>query len=104
MAEVHLIGRLIGASDFSSAAASSSSSPGASSGLFCKWSVQTGGAWRLLSGLREGQTQVDRPSDGVEGAVEAHWCHPIDAHFATRGLQGWPKLVVQVYRQDGFGR
>lgn len=43
-----------------------------------------GGAWKLLSGLREGQTQVDHPQlDDV-----AYWSHPIDVHFATKGLQG----------------
>ena len=99
MGEVHLIGRVLGASDFGE---------GVAGGLFCKWSVQTGGAWRLLSGLREGQTQVaaaaaDDGGGGGGGAV-AHWSHPVDAHYATKGLQGWPKFVVQVFRQDGFGR
>ena len=37
MAEVHLIGQLVGASDFS-----------ADTGLFCKWTVQTGSAWKTL--------------------------------------------------------
>ncbi len=34
----------------------------------------------------------------------AYWSHPIDMHFATRGLQGWPKLHFQVWHQDTFGR
>lgn len=29
-----------------------------SSSLFCKWGLDTGGAWRLLGGAKEGQTQV----------------------------------------------
>lgn len=91
MAEVHVIGQIVGASDFVSV-----------EGLFCKFALQTGGAWTLLSGLKEGQTQVDNPrQSGSGGAV---WAHPIDVHYATRGLQGWPKIVVQVYRQDSFGR
>ena len=102
MAEVHLIGRVVGASDFGDSVGG-----GGGAGLFCKWSLQTGGAWDILSGSREGQTQVDRP--GEEGGVvsrpgAACWSHPVDAHYATKGLQGWPKLVVQVFRQDGFGR
>jgi len=37
-----------------------------------------------MSGLKEGQTQVDSPAyDGV-----TYWCHPIDVHFATKGIQG----------------
>ena len=53
-----------------------------------------------MQGLREGQTQVDQPSQGEK----AYWCHPVDIHFATRGLQGWPKIHFQVYNHDSFGR
>jgi len=38
----------------------------------------------VLAGLREGQTQVDHPLIGDF----AYWSHPIDIHFATKGLQG----------------
>uniref|UniRef100_A0A670Z0Y6 B9 domain-containing protein 2 n=1 Tax=Pseudonaja textilis TaxID=8673 RepID=A0A670Z0Y6_PSETE len=72
MAEVHVIGQIVGASGFPS------------SSLFCKWGIHTGASWKLLSGLREGQTQVDHPQLGDT----AYWCHPIDVHFATKGLQG----------------
>ena len=89
MAEVHLIGQLVGGGEFY---------PYKS--LFCKWSIQTGGAWKLLQGLREGQTQVDNPEEGEV----AYWCHPIDVHYASKGLQGWPKLHLQVFHQDNFGR
>ncbi|XP_067412763.1 B9 domain-containing protein 2 isoform X1 [Emydura macquarii macquarii] len=78
MAEVHIIGQIVGASGFPH------------SSLFCKWGIHTGGAWKLLSGLREGQTQVDHPQlDDV-----AYWSHPIDVHFATKGLQGqsWRRI------------
>ncbi|XP_047568016.1 B9 domain-containing protein 2 isoform X1 [Lutra lutra] len=60
----------------------------------------TGAAWKLLSGVREGQTQVDTPQVGDM----AYWSHPIDLHFATKGLQGWPRLHLQVWSQDSFGR
>lgn len=72
MAEVHVIGQIIGGSGFPE------------SSLFCKWKVQMGSAWRVLQGDSEGQTQVDDPSD----EPMANWCHPIDLHFATKGLQG----------------
>ena len=39
MAEVHLIGQLIGASEF----------PEGKSSLFCKFAIQTGAAWKVLS-------------------------------------------------------
>ena len=91
MAEVHLIGQIQSGAEFY---------PYQS--LFCKWSLHTsgGGAWRLLQGLREGQTQVDNPD--AEGT--AYWSHPLDVHYATKGLQGWPKLHLQVYHQDAYGR
>ncbi|KAG6926288.1 B9 protein domain 2, partial [Chelydra serpentina] len=82
----------------------SAGAPGASGAPLVGWGHglqrPRGGAWKLLSGLREGQTQVDHPQLGDV----AYWCHPIDVHFATKGLQGWPKLHVQVWHQDPFGR
>lgn len=88
MAEVHLIGQIVGASGFPEKS------------LFCKWGIHTGGAWKVLAGLREGQTQVDNP----HYHTTAYFAHPIDVHFATKGLQGWPKLHFQVWHQDNFGR
>ncbi|XP_032984651.1 B9 domain-containing protein 2 isoform X2 [Rhinolophus ferrumequinum] len=88
MAEAHVIGQIVGATGFSE------------NSLFCKWGVHTGAAWKLLSGIREGQTQVDTPQIGDM----AYWSHPIDLHFATKGLQGWPRLHLQVWSQDSFGR
>nr|CAD7575698.1 unnamed protein product [Timema californicum] len=58
------------------------------------------GGWKVISGLKDGQTHVDNP----EYDEAAHWCHPLDVHFATKGIQGWPKLHLQVYHQDRFGR
>ena len=46
MAEVHIIGNLDGGEGFSSP------------NLSCKWCFETGGAWRLLEGVKDGQTQV----------------------------------------------
>ena len=49
MAEVHIIGELVGASGFPSG------------NLCCKWGLTLGSAWKVLEGLQEGQTQVDHP-------------------------------------------
>jgi len=38
----------------------------------------------VLAGVREGQTQVDNP----QHQDTAYFSHPIDVHFATKGLQG----------------
>lgn len=32
------------------------------------------------------------------------WSHPLDIHYACRGLAGWPKLHFQVWSQDIHGR
>ncbi|XP_064094912.1 B9 domain-containing protein 2-like [Macrobrachium nipponense] len=90
MAEVHIIGQVSGGSGFTKV-----------SSLFCKWSLQLGGGWRVVEGLSEGQTQADQ-SEASEDRVT--WCHPVDLHLSSRGIQGWPRLLLQVYRQDDFGR
>lgn len=61
MAEVHVIGELVGGSHFPSAA------------LYCKWSICHGSGWRVLEGEREGRTQIDHPRDGSF----SKWSHPI---------------------------
>ena len=49
MAELHIIGQVVGGSGFPS------------QDLYCKWSIVAGQNWSLLEGLVEGQTQVDVP-------------------------------------------
>ena len=49
MAELHIIGQVIGATDFPS------------SHLSCKYQFVAGDDWSLLEGQPEGQTQVDLP-------------------------------------------
>jgi len=46
MAQLHVIGELVGGKDFPSA------------NLFCKFGIVAGPDWRLLEGLDSGQTQV----------------------------------------------
>ena len=50
----------------------------------CTVNSNEGGGWKLISGTREGQTQIDDPAVGKI----TYWCHPIDVHYATRGPQG----------------
>ena len=88
MAEVHIIGTLTGASDF------------AVSSLCCKYEVISGQGWNLLEGQPTGQTHVDTPLDGSKFV----WNQPIDLHYNSKSLAGWPKLAVKVYNQDMFGR
>ncbi|ORZ34587.1 B9 domain-containing protein 2 [Catenaria anguillulae PL171] len=84
MAELHVLGTLHGARS------SDGSAFVGASGLACRWTIMTGNAWTVVEGASSAQTQVDIPADG-EWAV---WSHPI----------GWPKLAIEVLRQDMFGR
>ena len=64
MAEVHLIGDIVGGDGFDSG------------DLFCKWGLSYGSAWRVLEGLEKGQTQVDHPQVqcGIaKGALVGGW-------------------------------
>ncbi|KAI8848595.1 B9 domain-containing protein 2-like protein [Chytridium lagenaria] len=88
MAEVHIIGTILGASGFPH------------SSLCAKWSILAGEGWSLVEGEAGGQTQVDLPEDERFSV----WSHPIDVHYTTKTVGGWPKIVVQVFRQDMFGR
>uniref|UniRef100_T1GQX1 B9 domain-containing protein 2 n=1 Tax=Megaselia scalaris TaxID=36166 RepID=T1GQX1_MEGSC len=87
MAEVHIIGELKKAIDFKE------------STLFCKWSFITGSSWKVIQGETEGQTIT---SSDILGEPVSRFSHPLDVHFATRSVQGWPKLVVQVYSVGSF--
>jgi len=88
MAEVHVIGQVTGASDFSNPC------------LSCRWKLVFGANWRPIEGSIEGLTQLDCPQTGNT----AHFSHPIDVHFLTSGLQGWPKFEFEVWQQDSYRR
>ena len=54
MAELHVIGQLVGGYDFPSC------------DLFCKWGLAHGSNWNVIEGKSEGQTQVDHPKASYE--------------------------------------
>lgn len=80
MAEVHIVGTLQGAAQFPN------------SELCCKWAIVAGDDWKILEGEDCGQTQVDVPAEDSSYTV---WDHPIDLHYATKSIEGWPKLQLQ---------
>ncbi|XP_015111822.1 B9 domain-containing protein 2 [Diachasma alloeum] len=88
MAELHVFGELAYAENFKQAT------------LFCKWSFHAGNGWKLINGNPEGQTQecqnlyTGKPT----------WSHPIDLHYSTQSIQGAPKLLIQVFCRDNYGR
>ena len=94
MAELHVVGRIVGGVEFDEEA------------LFCKWGMVTDDGrtdakrWNLLEGQANGQTQVDTSKDGLMCV----WSHPIDIHYSTTTIHGWPKFHLEVWSQDTFGR
>ncbi len=88
MAELHIVGQILGAANFSLPS------------IFCKFSVEAGANFRLLQGSVSGQTQCDMPPEG-EMALLAH---PLDVHYALKGIDGWPRLRLEVYGVDEYGR
>lgn len=95
MAELHILGELTGASGVDAA------------GLSCRWKFVTDTSasdseyWLQLEGEAQGVTQMALISSADELAV---WGHPLDVHYSFTALRGWPKLHVELWRQDTFGR
>ncbi|XP_032592153.1 B9 domain-containing protein 2 [Drosophila grimshawi] len=81
MAEVHIIGQILKAVDFEEPH------------LFCKWSLQSGNIWRLVQGELQGQTPIS--SHRLHNSAD--FAQPLDVHLCTAGIQGWPRLLVEVY-------
>lgn len=106
MAEVHIIGEIADATGFQDRS------------LFAKWSITAGSCWRVLEGFTEGQTQLTIKTlegrnratttpDANNPTVAAYrhpWSHPIDVHYLSKGLQGWPRLEFQVWGVDWLGK
>mmetsp|Transcript_983 Transcript_983/g.1865 ORF Transcript_983/g.1865 Transcript_983/m.1865 type:complete len:188 (-) Transcript_983:55-618(-) len=94
MAELHVVGCIEGGENFDEPA------------LFCKWSVITDDGrhdakrWNLLEGVASGQTQVDIAKEGYMSV----WSFPLDLHYSTTTIHGWPKFSCEVWAHDQFGR
>ena len=86
--EVHFIGEIVGGFNFGS-------------GVACKFHVQAGKHWTLLEGEDAGQTHVVHAS-GVDDL--GAWNHPIDLHYTTKSIQGWPRIMVEIWQLDEHGR
>lgn len=88
MAEVHVFGQIVSATGFREHQTA------------CRWKIIFGPNWNVVEGLTEGLTQLDNSQIGFT----SYLCHPVDIHFATSGLQGWPKFLFEVWQQDSYGR
>jgi len=70
--------------------------------MFCKWSLISSKpeSWNEVEGTFKGQTHL---SDiGNEEIVL--WNHPLDCYYSVTSMQGWPKIKVEVWEEDGLGR
>lgn len=88
MAEVHIIGQIVSASDFPQKSIS------------CRWKLNFGPDWKAVEGLTSGLTQLDTPQLGEI----CYLCHPIDVHLVTSSLDGWPRFQLEVWQCDFYGR
>ncbi|GBG28138.1 B9 domain-containing protein 2 [Hondaea fermentalgiana] len=71
--------------------------------LFGKFSFVTGNEkWTQLDGTFAGQTQLSE-AEAFQPDLVA-WNHPLDMHFATTTLDGWPKFCIEVWHEDRYGR
>lgn len=86
--EVHILGEIVSGRDFGT-------------GVSCRWRLEHGKHWSVLEGDPNGFTQTAYINDQSE---EAPWNHPIDVHYQSTSIQGWPKLICQVQRLDEYGR
>ena len=64
----------------------------------CRY-LEWGKSWSFLAGEESSQTQYSGSDDNVHV-----WNHPIDVHFATASMQGWPRIILQVFELDEYGR
>lgn len=53
-----------------------------------------GSNWKHVEGFTEGQTAT---CTNRFGNTYCAFGHPIDVHLACRGVQGWPKIHLEVY-------
>ncbi|CAN0336054.1 unnamed protein product, partial [Pylaiella littoralis] len=87
--KVHVIGDITGGLGF----------PG--SRLYARFKVVCNTQhWHVVHGTEEGYTQVDETS----GERSAVWNHPIDVHFGTDSIAGWPRILIEVWCVDGCDR
>ncbi|XP_070854914.1 B9 domain-containing protein 2 isoform X2 [Drosophila suzukii] len=84
MADFHIIGQIIKAVHF------------AEPHLYCKWSLQSGNAWRLVQGEVKGESHV--AAHRLQNCAD--FVQTLDIHLSAGSVQGWPRLLVEVYAID----
>ncbi len=87
--EVHFLGEICEGSEFNGQA------------LTCQWTVEwSEKSWSLLEGSKDGKSQYAIIADDNS----CIWNHPIDLHFTAASVKGWPRILLQVWNLDSYGR
>jgi B9 domain-containing protein 2 len=86
-AEVHFIGEVICGQNFQG------------DSFFVTFEFVCGTQWTHIDGNAVGTSHVMQ--NAHNGVV---WSLPVDVHFAANSVQGWPRIAVQVWHVDGYGR
>lgn len=60
-----------------------------------------GANWKHVEGFIEGQTTT---SCNKFEDKHCAFAHPIDVHLACRGIQGWPKIHLEVYAVNALNQ
>jgi hypothetical protein len=88
-AEVHFIGELTGCSGFGD-------------GVSCRWTLDYGDSWKLTSEIANNTDTKDIEDGSHYG--EPIWSHPLDFQCRSDHMEGWPRLLLEVFKLDEFGR
>ncbi|EGR27435.1 hypothetical protein IMG5_196180 [Ichthyophthirius multifiliis] len=86
--QVNIIGKIKGAYNFEYQTA------------YVKYSFKVGENWTLVSGIHEGDTFQSTSSHNKYIPLD----HPFDLNYASKSLRGWPKLFIEVWLIDSYGR
>jgi B9 domain-containing protein 2 len=101
MAELYIIGSVVGGTDFEE-----------TEQLYCKWKVVSernnmnvdtsarSSHWMHVNGRLKGITQQAT----AQFDHMLLWAHPIDVHFAFTSTVGWPRFFVEVWHVDEYDR
>ncbi|CCW63448.1 unnamed protein product [Phytomonas sp. EM1] len=87
MPELHIIGEIMSGHDF------------VGQSYFCMFEFVVGDQWHAVEGRTSGCTHIMSP-----GSAGITWSFPIDVHYVFTSVQGWPKISIQVWEMDSYGR
>ena len=93
--EIYFIGEIVGGSSPLCKASSDDS-------ISCIFSLRHGQYWSRLNGSTSDNEQTQHAYCGNDGL--AVWNHPLQVSYVSTSAQGWPQIVVQLWKADAYGR